>query len=169
MLKRSPHSRKPPRPETIEETVAAYDTAARDAAWRWGEHVFDHTLSTIEPLEGILDEIHKHLHEPSFRRRIGLGPSESDIQQWANLWGIYIGETLRAELGGSWMMGHEEAPNLLALAFDDGTVAFPTARVFRRLTDGASENVVEYTRMIIDAVRGAASEAPPQSEADRQP
>lgn len=151
MLKRSPHSGKKAPNETLEETVAAYDSAARDAAWRWSQHVFDHSAASIELLEGILEEIHRHLHEPSFKRRIGLGPSESDIEQWANLWGIYLGESLRTQLGGHWIMGHEEAPNLLALEFDDGTIAFPTARVFRRLTDGASENVVAYYQEVVEA------------------
>jgi hypothetical protein len=155
MLKRSAHSRKAPPAETLEETVAAYDTAARDAAWRWGQHVFDHSEATLEPLEAILDEIHRHLHEPSLRRRLGLGPSESDVEQWANLWGIYLGEVLRKRLGGEWMMGHEEAPSLLALAIDAETVAFPTARVFRRLTEGAAESVVEYYRMFVEGMQSA--------------
>jgi hypothetical protein len=152
MLNRSPHSRKAPAPTTIDETVEAYDRAARDAAWRWGEHVFDHGAESVDVLERILEEIHQHLNEPSFRRRIGLGPSESDVEGWANLWGIYLGETLRRKLGGEWITGHEEAPNLLAVAFPDGTIAFPTARVFRRLTDGAAENVREYYDAIVSAV-----------------
>lgn len=162
MLKRSAHSRKAPPEETLEETVAAYDTAARDAAWRWGEFVFDHSESTLESLETILDEIHRHLNEPSLRRRIGLGPSETDVEQWANLWGVYLGETLRHSLGGEWIMGHEEAPNLLALAIDDETVAFPTARVFRRLTDGASESVVEYYRTVVESM-GTSGDGPPDA------
>lgn len=154
MLKRSAHSRNAPPEETLEQTIAAYDAAARDAAWQWGQFVFDHAEATLEPLEAILDEIHRDLSAPSFRRRIGLGPSDSDVEAWANLWGIYLGEMLRVRLGGTWMLGHEEAPNLLALAIDDGTVAFPTARVYRRITEGESESVVEYYRMFVDSRGG---------------
>jgi hypothetical protein len=151
-MKRSPHSRKAPKEESIEETVAAYDSAARDAAWRWNQNVFDHSEESVERLEGILDEIARHLSEPSLKRRIGLGPSETDVEQWANLWGIYLGETLRARLGGAWITGHEEAPSLLAVDFGEGTIAFPTARVYRRLTEGSGENVVDYYRSIVASV-----------------
>ncbi|MBC8145724.1 MAG: hypothetical protein H7X80_09060 [bacterium] len=134
--------------------MATYVSAARDAAFHWGQYVLDHSAASIDNLETILGEIHEQLHQASFRKRIGLGPSETDIEQWANLWGIYLGESMRVELGGTWIMGHEEAPNLLAVAFDDGvTIAFPTARVFRRLTDGKSENVAEYFANVIATVR----------------
>lgn len=155
MLKRSPHSGRKPQPESIEETVATYDSAARDAAFAWGRYMFDHTRTSIGDLETILGEIHEQLQRRSLRKRIGLGPSETDVEQWANLWGIYLGESLRLELGGEWIMGHEEAPNLLAIAFDDGeTIAFPTARVYRRLTDGSAENVAAYYDGVIASVRG---------------
>lgn len=151
MLKRSAHSRNAPPQETLEQTIEAYDTAARDAAWQFGQFVFDHGEDSLVSLDAILEEIHRDLMTPSFRRRIGLGPSDADIEGWANLWGIYLGEVLRARLGGSWTIGHEEAPNLLALVIDEGTVAFPTARVYRRITDGETASVVEYFRMFIES------------------
>jgi hypothetical protein len=155
MLKRVKSSRKS-RPESIEETVATYVSAARDAAFQWGQYVFDHSRASIDHLETILDEIHAQMPQKSFRKRIGLGPSETDVEQWANLWGIYLGETLRIALGGTWITGHEEAPSLLAVSFDDGqTIAFPTARVYRRITEGNAENVAAYYDDVAASVGGA--------------
>jgi len=140
--------RKPKRPETLEMLVEQYLVAARDAAVRWRSVPFDYMPATIDLLEEMLEELHQELNRKSVRRRFGLGASEVDVTQWANLWGIYLGETLRRQFGGTWITGHEEAPTLLAVEFPDGTVTFPTARVFRRLSDGAAENVVEYYQTV---------------------
>jgi hypothetical protein len=143
---------KAPAPETIEEIVAAYDRAARDAAWQWRQTDFNHTKETIALLEEMLGELYDELHRPSLRKKIGLGTSDVDIEQWANLWGIYLGETLRTQFGGEWIMGHEEAPNLLGVEFTDGTTIFPTARVFRRLEQGAEQSVMDYYAMVVEEV-----------------
>lgn len=150
--------KKPDKPESLEKLVEQYDAAAREAAFKWRSTSFDHSPETIPLLEEMLEELHRELNKKSLRRRIGLGTNEVDIAQWANLWGIYLGESLRRRLGGRWITGHEEAPTLLAVELHDGTVIFPTARVFRRLSDGGAENVVEYYEMVVREV-GSADEA----------
>jgi hypothetical protein len=144
---------KKPAPESLEELVKEYDRAARDAAWQWKQAPFDHSRESIQTLDEMLGELHEHLHQPSLKRKFGLGSSEVDVEQWANVWGIYLGESLRKELEGKWITGHEEAPNLLAVEFPDGTVAFPTAKVFKRLSDGAAEDIVAYYDAVIEEVR----------------
>jgi hypothetical protein len=143
---------KTPAPESLEDIVREYDRAARDAAWKWRGVAFDHSRGSIETLEEMLGELYDELHRPSLKRKLGLGPGEVDIEQWANLWGIYIGESLRSGLGGRWITGHEEAPNLLAVEFPDGTVIFPTAKVFRRLSDGERENVLAYYDLVKESI-----------------
>jgi hypothetical protein len=141
--------KKPERPETTEQLVEQYLSAARDAAIRWRGALFDGSPATVPVLEEMLAELYDELHKKTFGRKIGLGPNEVDIAQWANLWGIYLGEVIRLKLGGSWITGHEEAPMLLAVELPDGTVIFPTARVFRRLSDGPAESVVEYFERVL--------------------
>ena len=46
----------------------------------------------------------------------------------------------------------------LAVEFPDGTVIFPTARVFRRLEQGAEQNVVEYYTMVGGEVKSEKEE-----------
>src|SRR5205085_2299592 len=128
-------------PDSPLDLVPAYLDAAREAALKLRGALFDGTAATVPMLEEILSGIYDELHRKSLRRRLGLGPGEVDIEQWANVWGIYLGEVLRLQLGGTWIIGHEEAPHLLAVELADGTVLFPTARVFRRLSDGAEESV----------------------------
>jgi hypothetical protein len=141
-------------PISTEKLVAEYLAAAGEAAKRWRNVDFDLSPATIPILEEMLEELYTTIHRPSLKRRIGLGASEVDIAQWANLWGIYLGEVLRREFNGRWITGHEEGPSLLAVEFDNGTAIFPTARLFRRLTDGATESVVDY----IDIVRNEMAE-----------
>lgn len=144
--------KKPKRPETLEMLVEQYLAAARDAAVRWRAVAFDYSPGTIDLLEEMLEELYQELNKKTVKKRFGLGKNDVDVAQWANLWGIYLGETLRRELGGTWITGHEEAPSLLAVEFFDGTVIFPTARVFRRLSDGVAENVLEYYRTVLREV-----------------
>ncbi|MEO5928313.1 MAG: hypothetical protein ABIR47_00130 [Candidatus Kapaibacterium sp.] len=150
--------KKPEKPESLEVLVAQYDAAARDAAVSWRSALFDHTPATLSVLDEMLEELHGQYTQKSFKKRLGLGTSDVDVAQWANLWGIYAGETIRLELGGKWITGHEEAPTLLAVELPDGTVLFPTARVFRRITDGAAESVAEYYRKVTDMVGGTQEE-----------
>lgn len=150
MMKRTKNALK--KSDSIDDLVAAYDASARDAAWKLRQVTFDHSRESIAVLEEILEEIAAEARRPSLKRRIGLGRGEEEMEQWANLWGIYLGETLRMLLGGIWITGHEEAPNLLAVEFPDGTVTFPTARVFRRLEQGAEQSVVEYVDLVVREV-----------------
>ncbi len=150
-------------PISTETLVAEYLAAASEAAKRWRNVNFDLSASTIPILEEMLEELYTTIHVSTLKRRIGLGPSESDIVQWANLWGIYLGEVLRREFDGRWTTGHEEGPSLLTVEFHGGEAAiFPTARVFRRLNDGAGESVVDYyhwvRRELVTALAGDASE-----------
>jgi hypothetical protein len=141
--------KKSDRPESTELLIEQYLSAAREAALRWRSVLFDLSPSTIPVLEEMLGELYEELNRKSLRRRIGLGPSDVDIAQWANLWGIYLGEAIRLLTGGKWITGHEEAPTLLAVELPDGTVIFPTARVFRRLAEGAEHSVAGYFEMVL--------------------
>jgi hypothetical protein len=153
MLKR-PHPNAPQHPQSPLELIEPYLAAAREAALKLKDALFDLTPATIPVLEQILEDIYQEIHARTLRRRIGLGPSEVAIEQWATVWGIYLGEVLRLELGGTWITGHEEAPTLLAVEFPDGTTTFPTAKVFKRLSDGASESIIEYYALVKREVLG---------------
>ena len=153
MLKRpTPHA--PRAPQSPLELIEPYLAAAREAALKLKDALFDLTPATIPVLEAILEDIYQEIHARTLRRRLGLGPSEVAIEQWATVWGIYLGEVLRLELAGTWITGHEEAPTLLAVEFPDGTTTFPTAKVFKRLSDGASESILEYYELVRREVIG---------------
>jgi hypothetical protein len=154
MLKR-PTPAAPKAPQSPLDLIEPYLAAAREAALKLKDALFDLSPATVPTLEQILEDIYQELHARSFRKRLGLGPSEVDVEQWATVWGIYLGEVLRTELGGTWITGHEEAPTLLAVEFPDGTVTFPTAKVFKRLSDGVAESVVEYYELVKREVSGA--------------
>lgn len=142
-------------PESPLQLVGAYDAAACESGTQISGKLFDHTPETIPLLESILSGLYDDLHQTTLKARIGLGSNEADAEQWANLWGIYLGETLRGMMGGQWITGHQEAPNLLALAFPEGTVAFPTARVFRYLTVSRQQNsIADYVAMLQAEVAG---------------
>ena len=157
-------SLKKPRPETLEELVEQYLKAAQDAAWQWRSVQFNYSPDTINVLEEMLEELHQEWNSKTLKKKIGLGLNESDVAQWANLWGMYLGETLRREFDGKWIDKHKEAPSLVAVEFPDSSVIFPTARVFRRIMDGEVENVATYYYEISSSLIEARNKAESQND-----
>jgi len=135
-------------PPVIEDLATAYNDAAIESAFKLTKNMFDNSEQTIPILENILENLFVELHEVNLKKRIGLGPNEHDREQWANLWGFYLGETLRKMYGGKWLYGHEEAPHIPCLEFENGVAVFPTAKIFKRLENGKPDNIVEYCNLI---------------------
>lgn len=71
-------------------------------------------------------------------------PTEEQVMQIAKGFGSYLGEVIRKHHGGQWgqiTLDGKTAPGLKCV---DGAFIWPWARVFNRLTKGASENVAHY-------------------------
>ncbi len=115
--------------------------AARGAANDFHEEI-DFTEAGLERLERILNRL---CPAPA-----ALAPE--DGAWWTLLWGAWFGECLRTLHGGAWTMtvypGTEFA--VPTLGFPGGSRVYPTMKVHRRLTLGASEGLPGFYAMLAE-------------------
>jgi hypothetical protein len=85
-------------------------------------------------------------------------PSSDDVTEICKMWGSYFGEVVRRRFGGEWSIetypGKEFATLTLSVK---GNKLFPSIKVHRRLTEGESDNVWSFYKMIkakLEAVSG---------------
>lgn len=118
---------------TLEEIMKEYSKRAIEHAKRFDTHL-DFSDESISNVERVLDILYNSAKKES--------PSEQDYTVFANTYGAYIGETLIKKLGkGSWtILKDGDFAGALALQIDDRFTFFP-AKVYRRLKNGAEDNV----------------------------
>ena len=133
--------------DSLDDMSIAYAAEAVRSAPRDLQRSLDYSAASILALERILDT----LSPP---------PAIQDDQDYlTRLWGSYFGETLRRQFGGQWSMsvypGSEFAVPTLEI---NGSRLYPMLKVFRRLTLGASEDLLPFHRLVSE--RLATAQAP---------
>jgi len=84
-------------------------------------------------------------------RLIRRKPSVETIELLCKMYGGYIGEVFRRNFGGHWKL-REDVPGadvdvpVIAVACLGGETFFPPARVWKRLHNGAEDDVWSYFR-----------------------
>lgn len=77
-------------------------------------------------------------------------PSDDEMAMMCKLWGAYLGEVMRAAVGGEWVLEPPPETKAPAPALNiRGSLVFPTLKIFRRLTLGSAENVVDFYGLVI--------------------
>ena len=84
------------------------------------------------------------------------GQAAVDLEFQSRLWGSYFGELLRRRWGGTWLLapypGTPDSPGSTESAVPTleiaGSRLWPTLKVHRRLTLGASESLTTFYRMV---------------------
>jgi hypothetical protein len=126
--------------------VAQSQLAIQTAKLRFGE-ALDLSSDSLENVERIMTKLHQQATDP--------GPdklSDAQIDELAALWGVYVGEVIRRYYGGQWSMVNG-VPDL-ALG---GTNAAPVAKVRKRITSGAMENLKYYFTTIMKVLNSQQS------------
>lgn len=85
--------------------------------------------------------------------------TQHQISVASSLFGAYLGEVLRQQFGGEWVV--EQAPDSPVVALKLGNeLLFPPTRVFQRLLEGAPQSVWGYHQFAAHTLRqGQASAA----------
>ncbi len=133
--------------DSLDSMMQAYaDEAVRVAA---AEHdkKLDYSAGSIEALEGILNS---------------LSPApEGDLEWLTKLWGSYFGEVFRRRYSSEWTMSEYPGGRFAVPTIEiGGSRIYPLLKVHRRLTMGASENLVRFAEMAwkrLDIVRPMAN------------
>jgi hypothetical protein len=135
---------------TLSDMAEAYALDAVDHAQsRLGE-TLDFSPESIRTVERILDMLHESLPKTFLSRLFRQGPSESDLETMCKMYGSYVGEVIRRTGGGSW----ELKDGQVTLVKKD-TVIWPTAKVYKRIVDGAGNDVWAYFQAMMGEHWGA--------------
>ncbi len=129
---------------TAEQTLEAMVAGLADDAVKLG-HEFklqlDFSERTLEQVEAVLAQLADELPKTK--------PSGDDVDQMCKIWGVYFGEVVRRKFGGEWAIETYPGAQFATLTLNvRGAKLFPTMKIFRRLTQGASENVWSFYQTV---------------------
>jgi hypothetical protein len=111
----------------------------------------DYSEESLKQVENILER----LDAPTPRSAAARAePTDAETEDLCKVWGGYLGEVVRRRWGGEWVLENYPGGNVLtvALSVPGGTV-FPSMKIYRRLSQGAAENVWTFYCMMRDRFR----------------
>lgn len=118
-------------PQTVEEMVAAYSERAVAQA-RAAKVELDYSEASVGELEQLLAEA-----------------PQDDVAEAAKMWGAYFGEVVRRRWGGEWTIETYPGQQFATLTLTvRGSKLFPSMKIYRRLTQGASEDLRTFYQSI---------------------
>lgn len=127
---------------TVEVMMRSYSDDAINLSKQLGKNL-DFSEESIRIVDEILEMYHSSIPRGFITKLIKKTPSEEKISQVAKIWGGYIGEVIRKNVGGIWSI--EE--NTIILTIRD-TQIFPPAKAYMRIKNGSEENVWHYYQVL---------------------
>jgi len=133
--------------DSLDAMMQAHAAEAVRTAATEHDTKLDYSTASIEALETILDR---------------LAPAhEGDLEWLTKLWGSYFGEVFRRRYLSEWTMSEYPGGKYAVPTLEiGGSRIYPLLKVHRRLTLGASENLVTFSEMArkrLDAVQPLAN------------
>ncbi len=124
---------------SLDEMIRAYADEAVVLARQQHRVLLDFTPASVPALERLLD-----------------GQAAVDLDFQSRLWGSYFGEVLRRRWNGIWVLAPYPGNRELAGKADSviptldvaGSRLWPTMKVYRRLTQGAAENLSTFYDLV---------------------
>jgi hypothetical protein len=118
---------------TVADMMAAYAQDAVDHAKASAGVTLDYSPDSVRHVEDVLEKAYE------------------DVATLCKMYGGYIGEVVRRAGGGEWVIDTQIAPGQEVLSLRKGDAAvFPPAKVHKRLTNGAEDNVWFYFQVLMD-------------------
>ncbi len=71
-------------------------------------------------------------------------PTDEQVMSFAKGFGSYVGEVYRRNHGGEWGMATLGGNRFPGLRSNSGTIFWPWARAFKRITEGGEDNIADY-------------------------
>jgi hypothetical protein len=147
---------------TLHKMAQAFAQAAVEFAAKHFQLTLDYSDASIQHIEIILDRFHQGLASAA--------PPQEKIDHYSQTFGSYIGETFRRNHAATWGIipsGSNKVPSMRS--DQTGTVFHPFTRVYKRLTEGDTEDVVVYYRYLLNELKGAPQSPPPLPTAPPPP
>ncbi|MBI2679146.1 MAG: hypothetical protein HYX28_10230 [Candidatus Koribacter versatilis] len=116
---------------SVEQMVGDYAKRAVEQA-RAAKVELDFSEASVARLEGLLED----------------APQE-DVAEAAKMWGAYFGEVVRRRWGGEWSIETYPGQQFATLTLTvNGSKLFPSMKIYRRLTQGASEDLRTFYQSV---------------------
>ena len=114
----------------------------------------DYSEESLQQVEAILGRLEEPVPGALRGAAANATPSNAETEDLCKVWGGYLGEVVRRRWGGEWILETYPGGNVLtvALSVPGGTV-FPSMKIYRRLSQGAAENVWSFYCMMRDRFR----------------
>jgi hypothetical protein len=126
--------------DSVEAMVSAYAGKAVILA-REFKAQFDFSENSLMELENFLAVLASEMPVSK--------PSDEDVSEICRIWGSYFGEVVRRRFGGEWSIETYPGKQFATLTLNvNGNKLFPSIKVHRRLTQGDSENIWSFYKMI---------------------
>jgi hypothetical protein len=140
-------------PQDLSEMMQSYAEQAVAAA-REQQIELDYSEESLKQVENILGRRHDSTPGGTPGGAASATPSDADTEDLCKMWGGYLGEVVRRRWGGEWVLETYPGGNVLtvALSVPGGTV-FPSMKIYRRLSQGAAEDVWSFYCMMRDRFR----------------
>jgi hypothetical protein len=101
----------------------------------------DYTENSLMELEGILGQIALDL-PPG-------GTATEELAEMCKMWGCYFGEVVRRRFGGDWSIETYPGKQFATLTLNvAGNKLFPSMKIHRRLTEGESDNIWSFYKIV---------------------
>ena len=132
--------------QAVARTMQGYAEDAVSLARRHFSIVLDYSASSVIELERLADALCSTLPANLDRNK---------MNEMSHLLGGYLGEVIRREVGGEWLITEHEGSDTVGLWMKNDSFAFPSKRVLERLVKGPSENIWHwflFTRRDLDSI-----------------
>jgi len=131
--------------------MQSYAEQAVEAA-RQLEIELDYSEESLKQVENILERL--PLPGAAAGAAASVPPADADTEDLCKMWGGYLGEVVRRRWGGEWVLETYPGGNVLTVALSTpGGTVFPSLKIYRRLSQGAAENVWSFYCMMRDRFR----------------
>ena len=114
----------------------------------------DYSEDSLQQVETILARLEEPLPGGAPGAAASAVPSGAETEDLCKVWGGYLGEVVRRRWGGEWVLENYPGGNVLTVALSvPGGMVFPSMKIYRRLSQGAAENVWSFYCMMRDRFR----------------
>ncbi len=139
-------------PDLSAEMLSAANSAVEHARKYWSTEL-DFSSHSIEDVELILARMYESIPRRFYEKLYKRGPTPDQIATLSLAYGAYLGEVIRREFGGTWSKETVNGEPVLALVFDPGSMVFPPAKVWKRLTNGEEDNIWSFYEIYSQKLR----------------
>lgn len=125
---------------TITDMMKAYSEDAVEIAGSMGVQL-DYSEESLKKVDEILEKYHQGIPK-GIKKLFIKGPTEEQITQMSKVWGGYVGEVFRRNLGGEWRMS-KSFSNALSLSINSIEL-YPPSKVNKRIINGKEDEIYFY-------------------------